>query len=297
VVVRDAPVATGGPSVRAASEASGASFVGSVRVPHTRRKATYPRPPYRDPVTTTAHVIRTTDLPTDPLALAHDYLRAVRVGESPTPYEAALRDLPRERLRAALDTDDARLAFWTNVYNATVQSVLAASPEAFDARNAFFTAPLVTVAGERLSLDDVEHGLLRGSRPKWGLGYVRNPFPGAFERAFRVRDRDWRIHFALNCGAAACPPIAAYAHDRIDTQLDLAAESYLGQEVEYEPATDVARVPRLLLWFVGDFGGPSGIRDILRRYDCVPEGTRPTVRFRSYDWTLETGTFAPVEEW
>jgi hypothetical protein len=236
-------------------------------------------------------------LPDDPLELAHTYLRAVRTGASPTPYEAALRDLPRERLRAALDTDDARLAFWTNVYNAAVQSILEASPEAFDDHRTFFSASIVTVAGERLSLDDVEHGLLRGSRPKWGLGYVRNPFPGAFERAFRVRERDWRIHFALNCGAAACPPIAAYDADRIDAQLDLAAESYLGQEVEYDPATDVVRVPRLMLWFVADFGGRTGIRDILREYDCVPEGMSPTVRFRSYDWTLETGTFAPVEEW
>jgi hypothetical protein len=248
-------------------------------------------------VTTTAHGTRTTDLVDDPLALAHEYLRAVRVGESPTPYEAALRDLPRERLRAALETDDARLAFWTNVYNAAVQSVLGASPEAFEARNAFFTAPLVTVAGERLSLDDVEHGLLRGSRPKWGGGYVQNPFPGAFERAFRVRERDWRVHFALNCGAAACPPVAAYDADRIDEQLDLATESYLGQEVRYNPVADLVRVPRLLLWFVGDFGGRSGIRDILREYDCVPEGASPGLRFRGYDWTLETGTFAPVEEW
>ena len=239
----------------------------------------------------------TEHLPDDPLALAHAYLRAVRTGDSPTPYEAALRDLPRERLRAALDGDDARLAFWVNVYNAAAQSVLDANPEAFEARNAFFTAPLVTVAGQRLSLDDVEHGLLRGSRPKWGGGYVRNPFPGAFERAFRVRERDYRIHFALNCGAAACPPIAAYDADRVDEQLDLATAAYLGSEVEHDPAAAVVRVPRLLLWFHGDFGGTDGIRDILVEHGCVPQGVSPKVRYHEYDWTLRTGTFAPVEEW
>lgn len=236
-------------------------------------------------------------LPDDPLALAHAYLRAVRAGDSPTPHEAALRDLPRERLRGALEGDDARLAFWVNVYNATVQSVLDASPEAFDARNAFFSAPLVAVAGERLSLDDVEHGLLRGSRPKWGGGYVRNPVPGAFERAFRVRRRDYRIHFALNCGAAACPPIAAYEADRIDEQLDLATESYLGQAVAYDPRAGVVRVPRLMLWFHGDFGGTDGIRDVLRAFGHIPRSADPRVRFQSYDWTLRTGTFAPVEAW
>lgn len=236
-------------------------------------------------------------LPEDPLALAHASLRAVRVGDRPTPYEAALRDLPRERLREALDADEARLAFWINVYNAAVQSVLGASPEVFGAREAFFSAPLVAVAGQRLSLDDVEHGLLRGSRPKWGGGYVRNPFPSAFERAFRVRTREYRVHFALNCGAAACPPIAAYEADRIHEQLDLATESYLGQEVEYDPAAGTVRVPRLLLWFRGDFGGREGILDLLREHDCIPADAAPRLRYREYDWSLQTGTFAPVETW
>jgi hypothetical protein len=247
-------------------------------------------------VTTTVPATRT-DRPEDPLALAHGYLRAVRVGDSPTSYEAALRDLPRGALREALDGDDDCLAFWTNVYNAAAQSLLAASPEVFDARSRFFSAPLVAVAGERLSLDDVEHGLLRGSRPKWGLGYVRNPFPDAFERAFRAGERDWRVHFALNCGAAACPPVVAYDADRLDEQFDLAAESYLGQEATYDPDAGVARVPRLMGWFHGDFGGQSGIRDILREYGVVPAGTDPTVRFRPYDWTLAAGRFAPVGEW
>lgn len=238
-----------------------------------------------------------THLPDDPLELAHAYLRAVRTADRPTSHEAALRDLPRGRLRDALETDDARLAFWVNVYNASVQSILEASPETFGDQWTFFSAPIVTVAGERLSIDDVEHGLLRGSRPKWGGGYVRDPFPGTFERAFRVRERDYRVHFALNCGAAACPPIAAYEADRIDEQLDLATASYLGQEVEYDASEGVVRVPRLMLWFHGDFGGQDGIRDILREFDCLPAGADPKVRFTAYDWTLETGVFAPVESW
>ncbi|MFW5965106.1 MAG: DUF547 domain-containing protein [Natronomonas sp.] len=132
----------------------------------------------------------------DPLALAEEYLRAVRRDESAHEVTGALRDLPRERLQAALNGDAERLAFWLNVYNATAQSVLSADPAVFEARSSFFGAPLVAVAGRDLSLDDVEHGLLRRSRPKWGFGYVPNPFPDAFERAFRVDERDPRIHFA-----------------------------------------------------------------------------------------------------
>jgi hypothetical protein len=231
----------------------------------------------------------------DPLSLAHGYLRAVRSGDSPAPFETALRDLGRGELREALSAREARLAFWVNVYNAAAQSVLDANPAAFESRRTFFGADLVAVAGERLSLDDVEHGLLRRSRPKWSLGYVTNPFPGAFERAFRAGAVDPRVHFALNCGAAACPPIAAYDADRMDEQLDLATASYLEAEVEYDPEGDVVRVPRLMLWFRGDFGGREGIKAMLCEYGVVPGSADPTIRYRQYDWTLSLGRFAPVE--
>jgi hypothetical protein len=232
----------------------------------------------------------------DPVALSQRFLRRVRAGESTHAVESRLRDLDRGTLARGLETDAERLAFWINVYNAAAQSVLAAAPEVFDDRSRFFGSEIVTVAGRDLSLDDVEHGLLRGDRPKWGLGYVRNPFPSAFLRAFAVRERDPRIHFALNCGAAACPPIAAYSRD-VDHELDLATESYLAQEAEYDAESGVVRAPRLLLWFIGDFGGWSGAVAFLRQHGVVPADAAPKLRFRAYDWSLSLGEFAPVEEW
>jgi hypothetical protein len=169
--------------------------------------------------------------------------------------------------------------------------VLAASPEQWQARNRFFSSKLATIAGRDLSLDDVEHGLLRRSHPKWGLGYVRNPFPGNFERTFRVDERDPRVHFALNCGAAACPPIRAYSRDGIDDELDTATASYFDQEVMYDPGANVVTLPRLILWFRGDFGGARGIRRLLSRFDCIPHGADPSFAYRSYDWSLDRGNW------
>ncbi|WP_156708771.1 DUF547 domain-containing protein [Natronomonas sp. CBA1123] len=233
----------------------------------------------------------------DPLALAEAYLRSVRRSESAHEIAASLRDLPRERLHAALDGDAERLAFWLNVYNATAQSVLSADPAAFEARSSFFRAPLVAVSGRDLSLDDVEHGMLRRSHPKWGFGYVPNPFSDAFERAFRVEERDPRIHFALNCGAASCPPIAAYEADRIDAQLDLASGGYLDSEAVYDAEAGVVTIPRLMLWFRGDFGGRRGILQFLRKYDAIPADVTPDIDYADYDWSLDAGRFAPVSEW
>ncbi|MEF8882401.1 MAG: DUF547 domain-containing protein, partial [Halapricum sp.] len=69
-------------------------------------------------------------------------------------------------------------------------------------------------------------------------------------------------------------------------------ESYLQQEVAYDPDAGVVRVPRLMLWYRGDFGGGAGILDILREYGSLPDGVHPTVRYREYDWSKTTATFA-----
>lgn len=228
----------------------------------------------------------------DALGLARGLLRRVRHGEPTHEFEAALRDLPRADLAAALADADARLAFWINVYNAHVQLLLAASPEQFRNRRAFFSAPVVAVAGADLSLDDVEHGLLRRSHPKWGLGYVPNPFAGGFERRFRVAERDPRVHFALNCGAASCPPVAAYRAGDLDDQLDAATAAYLEREVAYDAADGVVRVPRLLLWYRGDFGGRQGILELLWRHDLIPRDATPRLTYGTYDWSLSPGQYA-----
>ena len=104
-------------------------------------------------------------------------------------------------------------------------------------------------------------------------------------------ERDPRIHFALNCGAASCPPIAAYTADGLDDELDLATASYLESEGEYDPATDTVTVPRMLLWFRGDFGGKRGIFELLREFDCIPADATPSLAYDEYDWRLDRGNF------
>ncbi|MWG35477.1 DUF547 domain-containing protein [Halomarina oriensis] len=227
----------------------------------------------------------------DPLALAADFLRAVRYDEPTTAHERALRDLDPDGLAAALDTDDRRLAFWLNVYNAHVQLVLAAAPEQYEDRRRFFGAPVVACAGHDLSLDDVEHGILRRSMHSLGLGYLPRRADG-FERTHRVDERDPRIHFAVNCGAESCPPILAYDHEAVDEQLDTATAGYLDGEAEYDADAGVVRVPRLLLWYRGDFGGRAGVLGLLRRYGVIPADATPRIRYRSYDWSLALDRFA-----
>jgi hypothetical protein len=222
----------------------------------------------------------------EPGAIARALLGAVRDGESTREHEDALARLDQIDLVTALETDDRRLAFWLNVYNAYAQLLLERWPAEYErSRRRFFGHEAIPVAGTWLSLDDVEHGILRRSQSSLGLGYLPRLFPSRFERRHRLEARDWRIHFALNCGAKSCPPIRVYQTERIDEKLDTAAASYLEQEVEYDEQAGVVRVPRLMLWYRGDFGGKSGIREILRAFGCVPSDERPAIRYLEYDWT------------
>lgn len=205
--------------------------------------------------------------------------------------EATLAGYDPDALADALAADDRRRAFWLNVYNAAVQLGLARDADSYGGKRRFFGADRVTVAGHDLSLDDVEHGMLRRSRWKWGLGYVPHPFPGDFERALRVAERDYRVHFALNCGARSCPPIASYDPEGLDRGLDAAAGGYLESEVTFGPDRSVVRVPRQCLWYRGDFGGGSGIRAMLRRYGLLGEDESPRIRYLEYDWRPEPRDF------
>jgi len=242
----------------------------------------------------TATGTTTGDESATPTEVAQDLLLATKVGDDPDPLLARLAafdDADLERVRADRRT---ALAFWSNLYNAGTQLLLARRPELYESPLRFFRffrATAVTVAGTDLSLDAIENAILRASRSKYTLGYTRQLWPGAFARRYRLSEPDPRLHFALNCGAESCPAIRFYEPPAVDEQLDAATDRHLDQTVEYDPESGVARVPRVCLWFRGDFGGGDGIREFLREYDAIPDGAAPTLRYRSWDWSKRRGNF------
>lgn len=69
---------------------------------------------------------------------------------------------------------------------------------------------------------------------------------------------DYRIHFALNCGARSCPPIAYYTVDGLDKQLQQAMTGHLKSETDYDSSRNTAHVTAFMGWFRADFGGKRG---------------------------------------
>lgn len=167
-------------------------------------------------------------------------------------------------------------AFWLNLYNAlTLHAMHAANIQNSVLESAgFFNRYAYNIDGLVLTLNQIEHGILRGNRPALvGLP----PFAKNDPRAKWVLPLDARIHFALNCGAASCPPIRHYQSANLEQQLELATQAYLS---DCQIKNGVVYLPRLLSYYQADFGKPL---EFARRYrPDLPETAQ--VRFLPYQW-------------
>ena len=223
--------------------------------------------------------------------LSQDFLYAAKTGDPVSSFEERLKKLDFVALQQTLKTENEKKAFWINLYNAYSNSILKKNPEKYTNRNKFFKAKQIEVAGKMLSLDEIEHDFLRRTKIKWSLGYLNKLFPSKTAKALRVNEVDYRIHFALNCGAKSCPPIAFYNPEKLDQQLDLATKAYLGSEAAYNPKKNVIYLPAIMSWFRADFGGKKGMRRILKQHGIIPADADPKIKFKKYDWSLELNNY------
>ncbi len=218
--------------------------------------------------------------------LSQEFMYAAKTGEETSAFISQLSSISTDDLISTVKTDDDKKAFWINLYNAYTQVAVKKNPEEYKKRGQFFGNKQIEIAGKQFNLDDIEHGILRRSKIKWSLGHLNKLFPGKAERQLRVDKLDYRLHFALNCGAKSCPPIAFYKPENINQQLDLATNAYLRSEAEYDEAGNVIKLPALMSWFRRDFGGKKKMMKILRQLYIVPANKNPKIKFKDYDWTL-----------
>jgi len=170
-------------------------------------------------------------------------------------------------------------AYWINLYNAlTVQVVLKRYPVAsirdIDISSGLFAdgpwdKKLVTIEGAKVSLNDIEHRILR---PIW---------------------RDPRIHYAVNCASLGCPNLRrqAYTADNTEALLEAGARDYVNHPrgVTFDGGRLV--VSSIYVWFKPDFGGSdAGVIAHLRRYAATALKKKlenaSSVDRHTYDWRL-----------
>ena len=171
-------------------------------------------------------------------------------------------------------TGSERLAFWVNAYNASVlKGVVAHYPtDSVMSVPNFFKEQAYTIAGEKLSLDQIENQKIR---PVF---------------------KDPRVHFALVCGAKSCPRLLnrAYTGVGLDAALDGQAHEFLADanKNRFEAQGPVARVSQIFNWYGPDFAGAAGsVAGYLKKYapaSALPLLGNPaiSVQYMNYDWKL-----------
>ncbi len=219
-------------------------------------------------------------------AQAKNLLLTVKMQEPKMDFVTTLANASINELKMQLTSDHDKKAFWINIYNAYYQILRSQGHQ----KPAIYTARLFDIAGQSFSLDDVEHGILRRFKYKYSLGFLSNIFVKRRIKRLAVDQLDYRIHFALNCGAKSCPPIAFYDGEKIDTQLDLATQSYLEAESEFDHNHKVLRTTALFKWFLADFNGMEGIRKIYRDQLNI-EVSGYKILFNAYSWEDDLNNF------
>lgn len=220
--------------------------------------------------------------------LSEKLLYAVKTEAKTDSLEASLAGLKTEQLIEGLPNDTARKTFWINIYNAYFQ--LLSSREKI-ANQKIFSEKSIKVAEQMFSLDDIEHGILRKYRSKYGMGYLPQFLPSTLIKKLAVSNIDYRIHFALNCGAKSCPPISFYSYDKLDKQLDMATVSFLKSETDIDTTKKVLHVSRIMQWYTGDFGGKTGTLSILSNL-YHQDFTDYKIIFKDYDWSAHLKNYS-----
>jgi uncharacterized membrane protein YdjX (TVP38/TMEM64 family) len=221
----------------------------------------------------------------------HLLAEGTRDGLVDYPYFQGHRGELESYLEAVAGADAAALApahlkaLLINAYNAlTLRSILE-HPEVSSIRqiDGVWTKKRHRLAGHQLTLDEIEHNLLR-------------PF-----------FRDPRIHFAVNCASMSCAPLPAWAFegDGLDAQMEERARLFLSDPRNVRFENGELALSRYFEWYGEDFTeegwSPSAesVPLFVASY-AAPEvserilaGDMEGIRFLDYDWSLNA--FRPPE--
>jgi hypothetical protein len=172
-----------------------------------------------------------------------------------------------------------RLALLINLYNAWTLHLIVEHYPIRSIRgigllpNAAWRQRIVRFGDEVISLDALEHGIIREEY------------------------QDPRIHFALVCAAAGCPPLRnePYVGKRLNDQLNDQAARFLADETKnrFDPDTRTLWLSPIFKWYAADFSADGAtVVEYVARFLPTPARTllsnaeEAAVRYTEYDWSL-----------
>jgi hypothetical protein len=188
-----------------------------------------------------------------------------------------IRDISKTKI-SKLNRDE-QFAFWVNLYNARTVKVILDHPNAESIRDIDISPgfladgpwgkKMIVVEETTLSLNDIEHGILRP--------IYKDPY----------------IHYAVNCASISCPNLlpVAFSAKNYRPLLDKAARAYVNHPRGVTIEEGQIKVSSIYVWFAEDFGGETGVLEHIKKYVerervRVILHTRKSIAGHSYDWSL-----------
>jgi hypothetical protein len=177
---------------------------------------------------------------------------------------------------AASSSKPEQMAFWINAYNAyTIRLILDHYPvESIKDIGSKIKIPFVTtpwaakffsIGGEKMSLDNIEHGILR------------------------KKYDDPRIHFALVCASISCPRLRneAFTAAKLDRQLDDQGKDFLNNPAKNKVGKAKAQLSKYFDWYKGDWekNGQSVVKWV-NKYSATKMDATAEVSYLDYNWNL-----------
>ena len=180
---------------------------------------------------------------------------------------------------AKLRTHQEKLAFWINAYNIFAVKIVTDNYPLKSIKNvgglfkSVWKIKAGTVGGEKYTLDEIEHGILR-------------------------KMEDPRIHTAIVCASISCPNLSkkAYKSEKLNEQLDIQMSDFLANPNKGMRIDNNQQSKRILLspifdWFAEDFKSSGGVRKFIKPY--VPtrrrhalENTQYPISYMDYNWSI-----------
>jgi len=184
--------------------------------------------------------------------------------------ETALNEVLKtaESIKIAKSDANNYQAFWINAYNLSViKGIIDKYPTNSPLDNkGFFDKTTYSLAGKQITLNDIEHKLLRGNF------------------------KDARFHFVLVCGAIGCPPLINKAYlprtlnKQLETQTKLAIN---GSFIKVNLKKKRVEASQIMEWYKGDFtmNGTSEI-DFINKYRTEKIPAKSKLSYFPYNWKV-----------
>ncbi|WP_218353598.1 DUF547 domain-containing protein [Alteromonas lipotrueiana] len=227
---------------------------------------------------------------TSPHSTVVDYAALANDQEPLNQYLSTLKAISKEEYEQW--SRERQLAFLINAYNAHTLALIIKHYDDIDSIKdigGFFSSawnqPVALLLGEKRTLDDIEHGMIRGQS---------RAFPGFNEP---------RIHFAVNCASVGCPALReeAYTAQKLEQQLSEQTQRFLSDESRNRMTKDGLRVSKIFDWYKEDFTAQkrsekTGLGDFFSQYASAMKLTDAQqtqlsnnavdIGFLEYDWSL-----------